>query len=70
MPKLTFAGHPLHPMLIVMPAALLPFGFALDVLHHATDDDDYANAAYYSLTGALVGGLAAGVAGAMDYLTI
>lgn len=70
MPKSTFAGHPLHPMLIVAPAALLPFGFVLDALHRATDNDDYANAAYYSLTGALVGGLAAGVAGAMDYLTI
>jgi uncharacterized membrane protein len=70
MPKSTVAGHPLHPMLIVAPAALLPFGFILDAMHRATDNDDYANAAYYSLTGGLLGGLAAGVAGAMDYLTI
>jgi uncharacterized membrane protein len=70
MPKLTLAGHPLHPMLIVAPAALIPFGFILDALHRASDDDDYANAAYYSLTGGLIGGVAAGVAGAMDYLTI
>jgi uncharacterized membrane protein len=70
MPKLTLAGHPLHPMLIVAPAALIPFGFILDAMHRATDNDDYANAAFYSLTGGLVGGLAAGVAGAMDYLEI
>jgi uncharacterized membrane protein len=70
MPKSTLAGHPLHPMLIVAPAALLPFGFILDAMHRFTDNDDYANAAYYSLTGGLVGGVAAGVAGAMDYLTI
>ena len=70
MPKLTLAGHPLHPMLIVAPAALIPFGFILDAMHRATDDDDYANAAFYSLTGGLIGGLAAGVAGAMDYLEI
>ncbi|HWJ96272.1 MAG TPA: DUF2231 domain-containing protein [Telluria sp.] len=70
MPKSTFAGHPLHPMLIVAPAALIPFGFILDAMHKSTGNDDYANAAYYSLTGGLLGGLAAGVAGAMDYLTI
>ena len=70
MPKLTLAGHPLHPMLIVAPAALIPFGFILDAMHRATDNDDYANAAFYSLTGGLIGGLAAGVAGAMDYLEI
>jgi uncharacterized membrane protein len=70
MPKSTLAGHPLHPMLVVAPAALLPFAFVLDVLHRATDNDDYAKAAYYSLNGALAGGVAAAVAGAMDYLTI
>jgi uncharacterized membrane protein len=57
-------------MLVVAPAALLPFGFILDAMHNATDNDDYANAAYYSLVGGLVGGAAAAVAGAMDYLTI
>jgi uncharacterized membrane protein len=70
MPKSTLAGHPLHPMLIVAPAALIPFGFILDAMHRATGDDDYATASYYSLAGGLIGGLAAGVAGAMDYMTI
>jgi len=70
MPKSTLAGHPLHPMLIVAPAALIPFGFILDAMARTTDNDDYANAAYYSLTGGLIGGIAAGVAGAMDYMTI
>lgn len=70
MPKSTFAGHPLHPMLIVAPAALIPFGFVLDAMHRATGDESYADAAYYSLVGGLAGGVAAGVAGAMDYLSI
>jgi uncharacterized membrane protein len=70
MPKSTLAGHPLHPMLIVAPAALIPFGFILDAMARSTDNDDYANAAYYSLTGGLIGGIAAGVAGAMDYMAI
>jgi uncharacterized membrane protein len=70
MPKSTLAGHPLHPMLIVAPAALIPFGFILDAMTRSLDEDDYANAGYYSLTGGLIGGLAAGVAGAMDYMAI
>jgi uncharacterized membrane protein len=70
MPKSTLAGHPLHPMLIVAPAALIPFGFVLDALYRSTGKESYSNAAYYSLMGGFVGGLAAGAAGAMDYLTI
>jgi len=31
-------------------------------MHRATDNDDYANAAFYGLTGGLIGGLAANVA--------
>lgn len=70
MPQTTVAGHPLHPMLVVAPAALLPFGCVMDAMHHATGKQSYADAAYYSLVGGLLGGLAAGTAGAMDYLTI
>jgi uncharacterized membrane protein len=70
MPKSTFAGHPLHPMLIVAPAALIPFGFVLDAMHRASGKASYADAAYYSLVGGVAGGLAAGAAGAMDYLAI
>jgi len=70
MPKSTVAGHPIHPMLIVAPAALIPFGLILDVMHQASGKQSYADAAYYSKVGGLLGGLAAGAAGAMDYLTI
>lgn len=70
MPQSTVAGHPLHPMLVVVPAGLLPFGFVMDAMYRATGKQSYADAAYYSMVGGLVGGLAAGTAGAMDYLTI
>jgi uncharacterized membrane protein len=70
MPAPKLADHPLHPVLVAAPAALLPLGLVLDALYRATDDDRYANAAYYSLAGGLIGGIAAGVAGAIDYLTI
>lgn len=70
MPQVTLMGHPLHPQLIVMPAALLPFSLVLDALHAATRDQSYADAAYYTMVGGFVGGIAAGLAGAADYGTI
>ena len=70
MPNATFAGHPLHPQLIVAPAALLPFSLVMDVMHKQTGDPSYAKAAYYTMVGGFVGGLAAGAAGAADYTTI
>jgi uncharacterized membrane protein len=70
MPNTTFAGHPLHPQLVSFPLGLLPFSLALDVLHAATGKQSFADAAYYTMVGGYVGGMAAGAAGAMDYLTI
>ena len=70
MPKTTFAGHPLHPQLLVIPAGLLPFSAVLDAMSLATGKSEYSDAAYYTLAGGLVGGLAAGAAGAADYMAI
>ena len=70
MAKTTFAGHPLHPQLIVVPAGLLPFSFILDLLHQVTGKRSYADAAYYALMGGSVGAVAAASAGAADYFTI
>jgi uncharacterized membrane protein len=70
MPKSTFAGHPLHPQLVAAPMGLLPFACVMDVLHAVTEEEEYADAAYYAVWGGLIGGLAAGAAGAVDYLAI
>jgi uncharacterized membrane protein len=70
MPQVTLMGHPLHPQLIVMPAALLPFSLLLDAMHATTRDQSFADAAYYTMIGGFVGGMAAGAAGAADYGTI
>jgi uncharacterized membrane protein len=70
MTQVTLMGHPLHPQMIVMPAGLLPFSLLLDAMHAATRDQSYADAAYYTMMGGFVGGLAAGAAGAADYGTI
>jgi uncharacterized membrane protein len=70
MPLTTFAGHPLHPQLVEFPLGLLPFSFAMDLMHLTTGDQSYADAAYYSMAGGMLGGLAAGATGFADYLTI
>lgn len=70
MPKVTLAGHPVHPQLIVAPSALLPFSLVMDAMHLSTGKETYADAAYYTMVGGFVGGLAAAAAGAADYLEI
>jgi uncharacterized membrane protein len=70
MPQVTLMGHPLHPQLIVLPAGLLPFSLVLDAMHAATRDQSYADAAYYTMVGGFLGGIAAGAAGAADYGTV
>lgn len=70
MPKSTIAGHPLHPMLISAPMALLPFSLVMDVMYLRTGDETYADVAHHAMKGGVAGGLAAGAAGAMDYLEI
>jgi uncharacterized membrane protein len=70
MPQTTFLGHPLHPQVIVLPAGLMPFSFAMDLLYLATGRRTFRDAAYWSLAGGVAGGAAAGATGAMDYLTI
>jgi uncharacterized membrane protein len=70
MPKSTFAGHPLHPQMVVLPGGLMPFAFAMDLMHAATGRESFRDAAYYGLAMGLAGGAAAGVAGAIDYMAV
>jgi uncharacterized membrane protein len=70
MPRVTVAGHPLHPQLVGFPIGLIPFSFAMDCMYAATGDKHYARAAQYSLMGGAIGAVAAATAGVMDYLAI
>jgi hypothetical protein len=60
MPRTTFAGHALHPQLVLLPGGLLPFSAVLDAMSLATGKREYSDAAYYTLAGGFVGALAAG----------
>jgi uncharacterized membrane protein len=68
--KTTLARHPLHPMLIVGPAGLLPFSFVMDLMHRSTGKQSYNHAAYHSMSAGMTTALAAGAAGAVDYMSI
>jgi uncharacterized membrane protein len=70
MPKATLAGHPLHPMLIAAPVALMPTSLVLDIIYLVTGKKSYSQASYYCLLGGYFGGLSAAAAGAADYFTI
>jgi uncharacterized membrane protein len=48
----------------------MPLSLVLDIIHARTKKATYADAAYYSMVGGYVGGLAAALAGLGDYLTI
>lgn len=70
MKPISVAGHPLHPQLVGLPIGMLPFSFAMDILYHVTKRHSFASAALYSMVGGTASALAAGAAGAMDYMTI
>ena len=70
MPKANLLGHPAHPMLLVAPAALLPFSFVMDLLFRRTRKSAYKDAAYCALIGGVAVGAVAGTTGAMDYVEL
>lgn len=59
-------GHPVHPMLIVLPLGLLPLAVAFDLLYVLRDDGDLARAALWTMTVGVAGGLVAAVFGLWD----
>ncbi len=63
-------GHPIHPMLVVYPLGLLVSATVLDVLARYTKRKDLAAAAFWNITGGLLGGLVAALFGLVDWLAI
>jgi uncharacterized membrane protein len=60
--------HPVHPMLIPFPIALLVATFACDLIFWMTANRFWADAAYWSLVAAIVTALVAALAGFADFL--
>jgi uncharacterized membrane protein/nitrite reductase/ring-hydroxylating ferredoxin subunit len=67
----TFAsikGHPIHPMLIPFPIALLVSAFVADLVGVMNDRPGWWMAGSYLAIAGIISGLIAGIPGALDYL--
>jgi len=64
-------GHPVHQMLIVLPAGLFITAAVFDVLHLVRGTSGpWATVSYWMIAAGVVGGLLAAVFGFVDYLAI
>jgi len=63
-------GHPVHPMLIVLPLGLLAMAVVFDIVYLASGDETFANVAFWDITAGIVGGLAAAIFGFIDWWAI
>ncbi|QOC94033.1 DUF2231 domain-containing protein [Micromonospora craniellae] len=68
--RLKVLGHPVHPMLVMFPVALLVTAVLFDLVDTLGGPRFLGEVAYWNLTVGLVGGLLAAVAGAFDLLAI
>ncbi|MGC5017077.1 DUF2231 domain-containing protein [Micromonospora sp. DT47] len=68
--RLKVLGHPVHPMLVMFPVALLVTGTLFDIVDTVGGPDFLAEVAYWNITVGLVGALLAAAAGSVDLLAI
>ena len=63
-------GHPVHPMLVVLPLGLFIMAVVTDIAFYVTGRGTLATVSYWNIAGGIVGGLAAAVFGLVDWLAI
>ncbi|PSL34501.1 DUF2231 domain-containing protein [Chitinophaga ginsengisoli] len=63
-------GHPVHPLLIHFPTALLPMDLGLSILYYTTGNFTYYQAGAYCLWTGVLLGLLAVIAGIIDMTAI
>ncbi|MGH7509445.1 MAG: DUF2231 domain-containing protein [Gemmatimonadales bacterium] len=68
--RVKFAGHPVHPMLIVFPLGLLATAVIFDIIHLVSGNSEWTVVAYYMIGAGIIGGLAASVFGWLDWFAI
>jgi uncharacterized membrane protein len=68
--KVKFAGHPVHPMLIVFPLGLLATAVIFDIIYLVSGNSQWTLVAYYMIGAGALGGLAAAVTGWLDWFAI
>jgi len=68
--RIKLFGHPVHPMLIVVPLGLFSIAVLFDIAYLATNDATFAEVAFWNITAGIVGGLLAAVFGLVDWMGI
>jgi len=68
--KVKLLGHPVHPMLIVLPLGLLSAAVVFDIVYLIGGDDVFSTIAFWNMALGIVGGLLAAVFGFIDWLNI
>lgn len=63
-------GHPVHPMLIVLPLGLFISAVIFDAVYLWRGSPTFATVAYWNIAGGIIGGLLAAVFGLIDWLAI
>ena len=63
-------GHPIHPMLIVLPLGLFIAAVVFDALYMWRGSPTFATVAYWNIAAGVVGGLLAAVFGVIDWFAI
>jgi uncharacterized membrane protein len=65
--KAKLFGHPIHPMLIVLPLGLLSAAVVFDVIRLISGEVAFSTVAFWNIAVGVVGGLGAAVFGAWDW---
>lgn len=68
--KVTFFGHPIHPILVAFPIAFLVAAFLTDIAFWQTDDFFWARGSLWLIGVGLLTGVFAAIAGVIDFFGI
>jgi uncharacterized membrane protein len=68
--KAKLLGHPIHPMLIVLPLGLFISAVVFDAIYLWRGNAGFALVAFWNIAGGIVGGLLAAVFGLIDWTGI
>src|SRR5438067_2125473 len=68
--KIKIAGHPAHPILIVLPLGLFISAVVFDIVYLVTDNKAFAPVSFWNIAAGVIGGLLAAVFGLVDWLAV
>ena len=68
--KAKLAGHPIHPMLVVIPLGLFVMATLVDIYGALRNTSAFDSVSFWNIVGGIVGGLAAALFGWIDWFAI